>query len=194
MGTEIPGATTTVLARDPSGALRHGPDGSLVPVTDEVGELAIHTGWPGFPTAGADVDESAVVDGWYRTDDLVRRDRDGTYWFVGRSDEVFEAAGRIVGPYEIEAVLDEHQAVIESAVAWLDGGIVAFVVPSATHPASDELRDELLAHARLGLGPDLMPRTIVFVESLPHGDSDKILRHRLAYPTPPTTPETTRRT
>ena len=44
----------------------------------------------------------------YLTGDLVRRDADGYFWFLGRSDDVIKTSGHLVGPFEIERVLMEH--------------------------------------------------------------------------------------
>ena len=51
---------------------------------------------------------------WYLTGDLARRDRDGYFWFVGRSDDVIKTAGHLVGPFEVESALMEHPAVAEA--------------------------------------------------------------------------------
>ena len=40
---------------------------------------------------------------WYLTGDLVARDADGTYWFIGRADDIIKTAGHMVGPFEVES-------------------------------------------------------------------------------------------
>lgn len=88
---------------------------------------------------------------------MVRRDADGWYWFVGRSDDVIETAGHLVGPFEVEGVLMAHPAVEEVAVVGtrdpIAGRLVkAFVVVPPEHEAGADLADELMAFTRARLG------------------------------------------
>ena len=53
---------------------------------------------------------------WYLSGDLVRRDDEGYFWFVGRGDDVIKSAGHLIGPFEVESVLLEHPAVAEAGV------------------------------------------------------------------------------
>jgi acetyl-CoA synthetase len=127
---------------------------------------------------------ASFVDGWYRSGDLARRDADGYYWFVGRGDDVIKTAGHLIGPFEVEAVLDEHPAVLETGVIGKPdetaGTIVkAFVVLAPGHEATEELNRELLGHARAKLGAAVAPREIEFVDALPHTRSGKIMRRLL---------------
>ncbi len=55
------------------------------------------------------------ADGWYLAGDLARRDADGAFWFVGRADDVIKTAGHLIGPFEVESVLNEHPDVTGSA-------------------------------------------------------------------------------
>src|SRR5207249_11252939 len=58
-----------------------------------------------------------LLDGpFYRTSDIARRDEDGYYWYVGRSDDVFKSSDYRLSPFELESVLLEHEAVAEAAV------------------------------------------------------------------------------
>ena len=54
--------------------------------------------------------------GWYITGDTARMDEDGYFWFVGRADDVINTAGHLVGPFEVESALIEHEAVAEAGV------------------------------------------------------------------------------
>ena len=121
---------------------------------------------------------------WYRSGDLARRDADGYYWFVGRGDDVIKTAGHLIGPFEVEAVLDEHPAVVEAGVIGKPdptaGAVIkAFVVLHRGHEPDDELRTEsdgpLPATARGCRGA---PRDRVR-RSLPHTRSGKIMRRVL---------------
>jgi acetyl-CoA synthetase len=74
--------------------------------------------------------------------DLVTRDADGWFWFVGRADDVIKSAGHLVGPFEVESVLVEHPAVAEAAVIGIPdpvaGNIIkAFVVLRSGHDSGD---------------------------------------------------------
>ena len=60
--------------------------------------------------------DSRFKGGWYITGDRARKDADGYYWFVGRDDDVINTAGHLVGPFEVESVLIEHEAVAEAGV------------------------------------------------------------------------------
>ena len=83
-------------------------------------------------------DETAavLVDGWLRTGDLVTANPDGTYTFVGRRKEVIRRRGENLSPTEVEAALDAHPDVAESAVIGVESelseqDVKAFVVPAA---------------------------------------------------------------
>ena len=58
----------------------------------------------------------AIHDGWYHTGDTAWCDEDGYYWYVGRNDDVIKSSGYRIGPFEIESVMLEHEAVKECAV------------------------------------------------------------------------------
>jgi acetyl-CoA synthetase len=189
MGRPLPGIEATLLARTADGELVLDTDGSPVEIhdPDTSGELALRAGWPSMFRGYLDQDEryrKAFVDGWYRSGDLARRDADGYYWFVGRGDDVIKTAGHLIGPFEVESVLDEHPAVIETGVIGKPdataGTIVkAFVVLAPGHEPTEELRRELLGHARSRLGAAVAPREIEFADALPHTRSGKIMRRLL---------------
>ena len=101
--------------------------------------------------------------GWYLTGDLAMRDADGYFWFVGRADDVIKSAGHLIGPFEVESALMEHPAVAEAGVIGkpdpVAGEVVkAFVALKPGFAASEELRRELLGHARKRLGPAVAPQ------------------------------------
>jgi acetyl-CoA synthetase len=90
----------------------------------------------------------------------------------------------LIGPFEVESVLDEHPAVAESGVigkpdATAGSIIKAFVVLHNNHEPSDATRSELIAHCRRRLGAAVAPREIEFADSLPHTRSGKIMRRLL---------------
>jgi len=177
MGRPLPGVEAAVVRRTATGL-------EVIDVPDEEGELALRPGWPSmFRGYLGDPERyrEAFVDGYYLTGDLVRRDQDGYFWFVGRADDVIKTSGHLIGPYEVESVLLEHVAVAESAVIGkpdpVAGEVVkAFVVLKAGVEPSGSLARELLAHCRVRLGAVVSPKEIAFVDSVPRNRSGKIMR------------------
>jgi acetyl-CoA synthetase len=128
--------------------------------------------------------QKCFVGDWYRTGDLAKRDADGYFWFVGRADDVIKSAGHLIGPFEVESALMEHDAVAEAGVIGVPdpiaGAVVkAFVVLRPGVEASEELRKELIGFGRARLGAAVAPREIEFRESLPTTRSGKIMRRLL---------------
>jgi len=181
MGKPIPGVEAAIV--------HVGDDGTVTVVNDAdvEGELALKPGWPSmFRTY---LHETARYDkcfkgGWYLSGDLARRDADGSYWFVGRADDVIKSAGHLIGPFEVESALMEHAAVAEAGVIGkpddVAGNIIkAFVVTKPGIEHTPALRDELLGFARTRLGPAVAPREIDLVADLPKTRSGKIMRRLL---------------
>jgi len=122
--------------------------------------------------------------GWYLTGDLVRRDGDGYFWFVGRADDVIKSSGHLIGPFEVESTLMEHPAVAEAGVIGkpdpMAGQIVkAFVSLKPSFAWNDDLRSELLGFARKRLGAVVAPKEIDFIANVPKTRSGKIMRRLL---------------
>ena len=122
-----------------------------------------------------------LVDGWYDTGDVVRRDENGFVFFVGRADDMFLCGGENVYPGEVETVLNRHPAVLQAAVVPVADEIkyqvpVAFVVPKpGRSPGEDELRRWALDN-----GPAYAhPRAVWFLDSLPLAGTNKIDRKAL---------------
>ena len=188
MGRPLPGVEATVLERDAEGHVRL-VDGRPVEVSEPggEGELALRAGWPSMFRAYLNEPERyrrCFAGGWYLTGDLVRRDAECYFWFVGRGDDVIKTSGHLIGPFEVESVLLEHPAVAEAGVIGVPDPVAgelvkAFVLLAPGIPASDALRRELVAHARRRLGAAVAPREIAFSESLPHTRSGKIMRRLL---------------
>ena len=135
MGRPLPGIEAGVLRTDDDGELVHpAGDSSTVEVVTAPGEpgmLALRPGWPSmFRTyLGDEVRyQAAFSGGWYLTGDLVTRDGDGYYWFVGRADDVIKTAGHLIGPFEVESALMEHPAVAEAGVYGVPDAVAGNVV------------------------------------------------------------------
>jgi acetyl-CoA synthetase len=180
MGRPLPGVEAAVVRRTPGG---------VEPVTsaDEQGELALRPGWPSMfrgYLGEQERYERCFVGGWYLTGDLVRRDADGWYWFVGRADDVIKTSGHLIGPFEVESVLLEHPAVAEAGVIGkpdpVAGEIVkAFLTLKPGYEPSPELERDILAHARVRLGAAVAPKELAFPSSVPVTRSGKIMRRLL---------------
>ncbi|MGJ5619526.1 acetate--CoA ligase [Sulfitobacter sp. MF3-043] len=174
-----------------------GIDAGIVEVSDEgvrevseplaMGELALRPGWPsmmrGYLHEQARYDK-CFRDGWYLSGDLAMRDADGYFWFVGRSNDLIKSAGHLIGPFEVESALMEHGSVAEVGVIGIPDDTVGEIVKAyvALKPGiepGEELRLELLGHARKRLGPAVAPKEIVFRENLPKTRSGKIMRRLL---------------
>jgi acetyl-CoA synthetase len=189
MGRPLPGIEAAVLVRDAAGKRALGPDGAprLVTEPDVEGELALRAGWPSMFRGYLHEEArytACFAGGWYCTGDLVRRDGDGWFWFVGRADDVIKSAGHLIGPFEVENVLMEHPAVAEAGVIGkpdpLTGEVVkAFVALRRGVAPSEALQRELIGFARTRLGPAAAPREIEFADDLPKTRSGKIMRRLL---------------
>ena len=189
MGRPLPGIEAAVARRDSEGrpVLRDDGDLELIESPDEPGELVLCPGWPSMFRGYLGEEErylKCFIGGWYLTGDLVRRDADGYFWFVGRGDDVIKSAGHLIGPFEVESALMGHPAVAEAGVIGkpdpVAGEIVkAFVALNPRYEPGDELHRELLAFARRQLGAAVAPREIEFVESVPRNRSGKIMRRLL---------------
>jgi benzoate-CoA ligase family protein len=121
---------------------------------------------------------------WIRTGDKYSRDRDGYYWYAGRSDDMLKVGGIWVSPVEIENTLLEHPAVQEAGVVGRedqDGLLkpVAFVVLKTGSEPSPSLAHELQEFVRSRIAEYKRPRWVEFVAELPKTATGKIQRYRL---------------
>jgi acyl-coenzyme A synthetase/AMP-(fatty) acid ligase len=145
------------------------------------GEVRVRGDGMVLPMArGASLAEAArEVRGWHYPRDTARLSAEGALFLTGRSDDVMNVDGVLVGPTEIEAVLQEHPAVAE---------VAAFALPSSAHqevPAvavvlkRESSRQALLNYCadRLGMRA---PRFVFAVDTLPRNAMGKVLRRRLS--------------
>jgi benzoate-CoA ligase len=121
------------------------------------------------------------VDGWLRTGDRYRRDADGYYWNLGRTDDVFKVNGQWVSPFEVESCLTEHPGVLECAVVGQQdqAGLVKPVAFVVRRSGANVTAEELQAHVRSRLLRHKFPRWIEFVETLPRTGTGKVQRYLL---------------
>ncbi|HQY77227.1 MAG TPA: benzoate-CoA ligase family protein [Rhodoferax sp.] len=119
--------------------------------------------------------------GWTKSGDKYVRNADGTYTYSGRSDDMLKVSGIYVSPFEVEATLVQHPAVLEAAVIGVPDaeGLTktkAFVVLKPGAHATDA---ELKAFVKDKLAPYKYPRQIEFVTDLPKTATGKIQRFKL---------------
>lgn len=192
MGKPIPGITASIVERleqKPQTVSNSSTQIQLreIQTPNTVGELALRAGWPSMFRTYLGQEERyqrCFADGWYLSGDLVKRDEDGYFWFVGRADDVIKTAGHLIGPCEVESTLLQHPAVAEAAVIGIPDRILgervkAFVALKFQYSPDDQLRRDIMALARRRLGPAVAPREISFLPSLPKTRSGKIMRRLL---------------
>ena len=119
--------------------------------------------------------------GWTKSGDKYVKNADGTYTYSGRTDDMLKVSGIYVSPFEVEATLVQHPAVLEAAVIGVPDaeGLTktkAFVVLKAGGQATDA---ELKAFVKDKLAPYKYPRQIEFVAELPKTATGKIQRFKL---------------
>lgn len=181
MGRPLPGITAAIVRRCEDGRVE------TIEEPRVEGELALRKGWPSMMRGYLNEEQryrKCFSGDWYLTGDLAMRDADGTFWFVGRADDVIKSAGHLIGPFEVESVLMEHPAVAEAAVIGkpdrtIGEMVKAFVILRLGHPADEAMRRELLGHARKRLGAAVAPKEIAFCDDLPRTRSGKIMRRLL---------------
>jgi acetyl-CoA synthetase len=189
MGRPVCGIQATLLATDADGDVVRDASGRVVEVTDPeaIGMIALRSGWPSMfreYLGNRERYERCFADGWYLAGDLARRDATGAFWFVGRADDVIKTAGHLIGPFEVESVLNEHRDVTGSGVYGVPDPVAGAVIHArvvlrrGVEP-TEALMTDVMAHARRHLGAALAPREIVAVDALPVTRSGKVMRRVL---------------
>ncbi|MFC1711584.1 acetate--CoA ligase [Patescibacteria group bacterium] len=176
MGKPIPGIKAAVI------------DDKGVPLPPNVeGNLALSPGWPSMMLKiwrRPQKYQSYFLKDWYLTGDKAYVDKDGYFWFVGRSDDVIKTAGERVGPFEVESALVSHPKIIEAGVIGkpdpMRGEIIkAFVTLKKGVKPTETLKDEIKTYVKKHLAGHAYPREIEFMEKLPKTRSGKIVRRFL---------------
>ena len=156
-------------------------------VRSAVGELAIRQPWIGMTRGFWNDDERYLDTYWHRFEDVwvhgdfAAIDADGLWYILGRSDDTINVAGKRLGPAEVEALLNAHAAVAESAAVGVPHEVkgqevVAFVVLRPGYAPSEDLRTALMQQVIDELGKPLKPRAIAFTEALPKTRNAKVMR------------------
>jgi long-chain acyl-CoA synthetase len=149
--------------------------------TGELGEIVIrgHNVFAGYlnrPEATAE----AMVDGWFRSGDLGRKDAEGFITILDRKKDMVIRGGFNVYPREVEEALARHPAVVQVAVIGIPDDVLgeeicAVVVADRGHLTEEELID----WSQQRLGRHMYPRQVRFVDKLPMGPSHKVLKREL---------------
>ena len=188
----------TFLSNRPSD-IRYGSTGKPVPGYDariidehgrdlsdgEIGELIVRG-----PSAGEGYwnqrakSRSTFAGEWTHTGDKYRRDADGYYYYCGRTDDMFKVSGMWVSPFDVEAALISHEAVLEAAVIGKEDadGLIkpkAFIVLRNGFKADEVLLDALKLHVKDKAGPWKFPRWIEPRTMLPRTATGKLQRFKL---------------
>jgi acetyl-CoA synthetase len=157
---------------------------------NEEGFLVIKNPWPAMLRTLYNDPDRYVQQYWskypgmYLTGDSARRDEDGYYWIIGRTDDVIKVSGYRLGTAEIESALVSHPAVAEAAAIGLPHEVTgncihAFVILKAGREKTESLEDDLRRHVAHEIGPMAKPEKVEIVDSLPKTRSGKIMRRVL---------------
>jgi acyl-CoA synthetase (AMP-forming)/AMP-acid ligase II len=145
------------------------PDGNEVP-PGETGEIVargpvVMNGY--FNRPG--VNEQRQAGGWHHTNDLGKREEDGSITFVGPKTRIVKSAAENIYPAEVEACINKHPAVKESAIIgvpdpkWTQS-VKAIVVLEDGETAST---DDIIEHCRAHIASYKKPKSVEFVDALP---------------------------
>ena len=163
-------------------------------VRGAVGELVLRQPWIGMTrgfhdgSAGSGSGAQRYHDaywgqraGLWTHGDFAAVDADGQWFILGRSDDTIKVAGKRLGPSEVEAVLNAHPAVAESAALGVPDAVkgeavVALVVLDARLSPTEALRADLHAALVVALGKALAPKSVLFTTMLPKTRNGKIMR------------------
>jgi 4-hydroxybenzoate-CoA ligase len=188
----------TFLSNRP-GDIRYGSTGKAVPGydlklvdenghelgSDAIGELVVRGPSAGEGYWNQRAKSRHTFQGeWTYTGDKYVRDADGYYHYCGRTDDMFKVSGQWVSPFDVEAALISHEAVLEAAVIGKEDGDglikpKAFLVLKNGFVGDDSLLEKLKLHVKASAGQWKYPRWIEFRAELPKTATGKIQRFKL---------------
>jgi acetyl-CoA synthetase len=159
--------------------------------TDE-GLLVVRRPWPGMLRTLYQDDDRFIETYWdtfgketYTVGDAARRDEDGYFWIIGRTDDVLNVSGHRMSTAEIEGAIVSHEKVSEAAVIGQsdeDSGqaVTAFVTLAGDAGEGDEdLEKDIAEHVGKKIGKLARPKRIIWADDLPKTRSGKIMRRLL---------------
>jgi acyl-CoA synthetase (AMP-forming)/AMP-acid ligase II len=140
---------------------------------------ALMTHYHKLPEATAKV---MTPDGFYRTDDVFRRDDNGFFYFVGRADDMFVCGGENIYPGDVEKMLERHPAIHQAAVLPVPDELkghkpIAFVVRT---PGAQLDEPAVKAYALANAPAYQHPRRVLFIDEMPLAGTNKIDKRQLA--------------
>ncbi len=165
------------------------PDGNNI--EEGTGLLVITRPWPGMARTLYGDDErfvSTYFDRFgprtYLVGDAARRDSDGYFWIIGRTDDVINVSGHRLSTAEVESAIVAHEKVAEAAVvaepdALTGQAIVAFVTLNGELEGDDEVAGDIREHVAARIGKLARPKSIIWADDLPKTRSGKIMRRLL---------------
>ncbi len=114
--------------------------------------------------------------GWTRTGDVMRRDKKGYLYFVGRNTESMRIKGENVSAYEVEQVLQKHPAVLEAAVYAVPSDLAEDEIMASIKAVDGESisGDQIIAYARENLAKFAVPRYVRIVENFEKTETHRI--------------------
>ena len=118
---------------------------------------------------------------WTKTGDKYVRNADGSFTYSGRSDDMLKVGGIYVSPFEVEATLSQHPALLEAAVIGVTDaeGLTRTKAYVVLKPGQQATEDELKDFVKERLAPYKYPRMIEFLAELPKTATGKIQRFKL---------------
>ncbi|MGQ0589592.1 MAG: AMP-binding protein [Sphingosinicella sp.] len=170
-GRAVPGYVATVL------------DEENRPMESGTGRLAVKG-----PTGCRYFDDprqaNYVIDGWNVTGDTYRKDEEGYFWYLARSDDMIISSGYNIAAPEVENALLGHAAVQECAVIGAPcekrgQKVKAFVVLAPGYAPDAGVVEILQDHVKAAIAPYKYPREIKFVDALPKTATGKLQRYAL---------------
>ena len=177
MGKPFPGTRAAILS----------PQGEELPAMT-LGKLALVEGWPammkGIWQDGERYREYFPFPSWYVSGDTAYVDDDGYFYYQGREDSLMKVAGVVVGPAEIEEILQKHPAIDDAGVIGktdpTEGNTIkAFVSLKPGFAASEDLKSEIRAFMRERFSSRIVPGEIEFRPQIPRGKDGRVIRRVL---------------
>lgn len=152
-----------------------------------IGKLALRRGWESEFTGyygNSELTDAKYTGDYYLTGDLAKCDERGRYHFIGRDDDLLNTSGHLLGPFEVEKLLNADAAVADAAVVSVPDPLVfeavaAYIVlrEGAVWDEAAELRVRKAVTS--AIAAYAAPKVFILVDALPRNDAGKILRREL---------------
>ena len=125
--------------------------------------------------------ESVFVNGWFRTGDLGKKDKDGYYYITDRLKHIIISGGENISPKEIESVINQHPQVLESCIVgisdekWGEKAVAAVVLKPGATITTKEIQD----HCKKHLLDWKCPKEVFFLKELPRNRMGKVMKEEV---------------